>query len=232
MISHLRLATANPGYRPPGTSMGRSGLSSHRDDRTTSLQCNLRNFLHGYSNKPPERLYQTGDMPSHIGGRGHLEGTCVAKAEGLLENKKEKRRRKRKRGGASAEDGNDSASDDYYDEDSSDEEEERKVWKPTAITIGEGSGEGKSSSSNPFSSSSAPKPSSSSFTSASSDGGGVSGGGIDSDIESLKKEGLDWKKTSKYGKKSNKNFEEWLDVIAKKMHEQQVVSEDSLFTCL
>ena len=51
-------------------------------------------------------------------------------------------------------------------------------------------------------------------------------------IKSLAKEELDWSKNSKYGKKSNENFQKWLDVVAKKMHEQQVVAEDVLFTSM
>lgn len=230
MISHLRLATTNPSYHPPGCLVGRSALNSSLLDRTGALQNSLQGSFFARTNKPPERLLTTGDMPAHFSGRGHLEGTCMAKGEGLLENKKQKRKRRGKKGerGGKKEMGNESDEDDCYDQNSSsdEEEEERKVWKPSSSSISS------SSSTNPFSSSkvtptvSLPQ---NQNKQQNQDQNGGAGAGLDGDIASLNREGLDWSKTTKYGRKSNKNFQEWLDVLGKKMHDQQTQAEDALF---
>jgi hypothetical protein len=222
MISHLRLATANPGYKPPGCFTGRTALNSGSLDRTGALQNSLTSFFHQVNNQTPSRFLATGDMPSHVGGRGHLEGSCMAKGEGLLESKKEKRKKKGHKKGKKGEEGYDKE-DCYDNEDSSDDdEEERKVWKPASMCGGGGT-----EHANPFSSSSVKLP-----QNQQKDAKKTSNlpSGIDGDIESLNREGLDWSKTSKYGKKSNHNFQEWLDEIAKKMHAQQREAEDTLFS--
>jgi hypothetical protein len=235
MISHLRIATVNPNYRSPGCFTGNTALKSGRADRTSSLQSSLQGLFYSKTNKPAERIVSHGDMPNHFGGRGHLEGSCMAKTEGLLENKGEKRKRKRKekkRGKKGKnKNGDMSDDDDYYSEDSSsdEEEEERKVWKPTSLYL-------QTDPKNPFSSSKAQppplpqnqltKPSGNKATAAAT--GAATTSGVEADIISLNKEGLDWSKTSKYGKKSNQNFQEWLDIMIKKMHEKQVESEDCL----
>lgn len=239
MISHLRLATVQPGHRAPGGLSGRSALHSGRKDQTALIQNSLQALL--TSRRPDQRYLATGDMPAHFAGRGHLEGTCIAKIEGLLENKKERRKRKRtkrNRGkekavrGAGAEG---SGSDDYYsnsDDDSDEEEEERKVWKPCSSLTNT------SSTTNPFSSSTKMAATSlpqqqkrhsqkSGDASASSSEVGCS---VDADIRSLNREGLDWNKNTKFGKKSNVNFQEWLEGVAKKLHGNQVVAEDAIFT--
>lgn len=214
----MRLATGNPGYRPPPSlaKKGSAGLKSNRSDRTSSLQTQLLGLTRASVNQPGgvRQTLKTGNMPVHFDGRGHLEGTCIAKEEGLLETKQQRRKRCRKMGKDGEEE------DDMFedeDEDSEEEEEERKVWKPVADAAASGaaaSGMGVGSTSSIKSSNSS-----------------ALGGGLDGDIASLNKEGLDWGKNSKYGKKSNANFQKWLDSVAKSMHEQQVVTEDTLFTC-
>jgi len=182
----------------------------------------------------------TGDLPCHFDGRGHLEGSCIAKGEGLLETKKQRR----KRGGdGSNRDGDDG--EDMYDEDedSDNEEEEKKVWKPVSGMMAsndssnKGGGSGKEKGGKGRKGSPPSKPPDNVMTAAatassasSAAPGGGSLPGLDGDIASLTKEGIDWSKTSKYGKKSNDNFQKWLDSVAKNMHDQQVTAEDTLFT--
>lgn len=178
MISHLRLATAQPGYKPPAAVKKHSPATSSRIDRTKQMQLGLMGLGRPIQGSIGDLM--TGDMPSHVGGRGHLEGTCIAKREGLLETKKHRR------GGRH----DDEEDDDCYDQDSEDDEEDAKVWKPSQAT----------------------------------------GEDMDSVIASLNKEGVDWSHNTKFGKKSHINFQMWMDSIAKRLHDQQVGHEDSLFT--
>ncbi len=167
----------------------------------------------------------TGNMPAHFSGRGHLEGTCIAKQEGLLESKGEKRHRKgrkRKRGVRDDQGGSDS--DDVYsggDSDSEDEEEERKVWKPSSLG-GTSSESGESPAADAARKSMANAAAASSTASTSSS--------VEAEIQSLKSGEHDWSKSSKYGRMSNDNFQNWLSNIATQMHDHQVHSEDSIFT--
>jgi hypothetical protein len=212
MITHLRLGTHNPYYRPPQS--GGKAKNISREDRTSLLQYTLRNSRHPnfYNEKT---AYTTGSLPRHTYGRGHLEGSCVGRNEGLLETEKEKRKRKDKRlrkrhqsrtmGGAINEDG-------YYLSDSEeDEEEEKKVWKPSAPSSAQ------SGTIHP------------SKNKESKTGGNSDLGGLEATIQSLNRDGLDWSKKSKYGKKSHKNFDEWLGELALVKHEAQVTAEDALF---
>lgn len=245
MISHLRIGAAggvgnrNAAVRIAGSGKrqlngggGRGGGGG--GDRTSALQGSLSSSLFA-ANRRQAELYATGDVPSHFGGRGHLEGSCVAKSEGLLETKKEKRKRRRreKKGGKGGKGGRkvDSDEDDdmLSDDDSSDEEEEeKKVWKAKSCL---GGGE---ESSNPFSKSTVQLP-------QNQGGKGQGGGGppqeqappgIETDIMSMTDPDLDWSKTSKYGKKSNNNFQGWIDLVGEKMHTHQVNAEDNLFSFL
>lgn len=219
MISHLRYATANPNYRPPPALKKNKGIKSAQSDRTAVLQqqllglgqCGLQGNI---------RHLVTGDVPLHVGGRGHLEGTCLAKGEGLLESRKNR--------------GPHDDPDDTYDSD--EEEEERKVWKPLS-GIGMTKHDPKANpKANPKAKKGSdpkepkepnnpnpklkPKPKPKSEETLE---------GLDADIQSLKNEELDWSRGSKHGKKSNENFQKWLDGVARIMHNQQVTSEDSLF---
>ena len=224
MISHLRLAASNPSYRPPsnlqpkrkGKAIGRAGNA----DRTTLMQHSMRASMHAQHNPYTKgvAMTRTGDMPTHLHGRGHLEGTHASKNEGLLENKQQKRKRRRVTG----EKGEGEKEDGYSLADSEeDDEEERKVWKPSSSSTSPNEKE------NPFSkSSSLPSPSPSPSPSSSSS----SSNEIEGEIQSLTKEGLDWSKTSKFGKKSNTNFEKWLSEVAEKLHKEQVEHEDVIFT--
>lgn len=117
MISHLRLATTNPSYKPPATVKKSSPAITSRIDRTKQMQLSLRGLGRPVQGSIGELM--VGDMPQHVGGRGHLEGTCVAKGEGLLETKKHRR----------GKDHDGEESDDCYD--SEEDEEESKVWKPS-----------------------------------------------------------------------------------------------------
>jgi len=190
MISHVRASLANPNYvtaqnveSHSSKSKGKKsvgGCSSNTSkDRTASVQ----NALLGLSR--PKPAFRTGPMPAHFSGRGHLEGTCMAQEEGLLESKNERKRHKGHEADGSI---------DSYDKDEEEdaEEEARKVWKPYGSDTQELSS-------------------------------------IDNDIKSLGNDEIDWNKKTKYGKKSNANFQKWLDDIAKVMHEKQVKSDDSLF---
>lgn len=176
MISHLRLASTNPHYKPPAAVKQRAPAITSRIDRTKQMQMELRGLGRPIQGSIGELMI--GDMPQHIGGRGHLEGTCMAKREGLLETKKH-----RKGGNHSDED-----DDDCYE--SEEDEEEAKVWKPSQAQNDD----------------------------------------VDSVIGSLNKEGIDWSHNSVMGKKSHVNFQTWVDEIAKRLHDQQVGTEDSLFT--
>lgn len=176
MISHLRLATTNPHYKPPASVKKSSPAISSRIDRTKQMQLSLRGLGRPIQGSIGELM--VGDMPQHVGGRGHLEGTCLAKREGLLETKKHRR------GGEHG----DEDSDDCYD--SEEDEEEAKVWKPSQAENDD----------------------------------------TDSVIASLNKEGIDWSHNSVMGKKSHVNFQKWMDTVAKRLHDQQVGTEDTLFT--
>jgi hypothetical protein len=239
MISHLRLAASNPNYRPPsslhpksikGKAIGQHGHS----DRTTLMQNTLRHSMQKqYNSVGSGRAMMTvGDMPTHLHGRGHLEGSQVSKLEGLLENKQHKRKRRRGNGGKPSSlhngDGDDGVEDGYsMNSDEEEEEEELKVWKPSSSSSKPS--EKKGGGGNTFSTSSSLPPSKS--------GGGGGGGVVDSassaevegEIKSLMKEGLDWNKNSKFGKKSHTNFEKWLGELAEKLHEEQVAHEDDVF---
>jgi len=207
MISHLRLATQNSGGgRDHGGGKSSKKSPASKSDRTSSLQANLKN-IH-FSGGKPENNILCSDMPRHFGGRGHLEGSCVAKAEGLLESKSQKRKRKRnggrgKKNKKSKTGINKDDSDDGYEgnSDSEEEEEEKKVWKPTQhdseVEGGEKSGQ--------------------------------EAANFSSELKSLTKEGLDWNKKSKYGKKSNINFQNWVETVATKMHAKRVEGDDEMF---
>lgn len=224
MISHLRIAACTPGYRPPVHLNGATKPTPQ--DRTTNLQLSLKNRITAPTPGPPNNHYVTGDMPSHVGGRGHLEGTCVAQPEGLLQTKKQRRKKGEK--GEKDDLGNE-----WPEDDSDDEEEESKVWKPTGVISQS------KETANPFSSSqilpqAKKKSAADGATNPNSAkvGGASTMGNIEADLQSLNRTGLDWKKSTKMGKKSNANFETWLDDIAKVMHDQQVSSEDSVFTTM
>lgn len=225
MISHLRLATANPSYRPPSNYKGAAALQQNRRDRTSLLQQNLKGLTQKQARGQAGAIHalQTGNIPTHHHGRGHLEGSCVAKGEGLLQTKSQKRKGRNRDEMSDDDDGCDMS-------DEEEEEEEKKVWKSVSGLVGEKKETKKGSKKG------GPPSQLTTVQEAAAaqarDGGKkeIGLGGLEGDIKSLTKEELDWSKTSKYGKKSNKNFQSWLDEVAKKMHEQQVEMEDVLFT--
>lgn len=236
MISHLRFATANPHYKPPASLKGNQSIRNGQSDRTACMQQQLLGMNQSRSLTPAGHVRHlvTGDVPLHVGGRGHLEGSCLARNEGLLESQKQKRHRKRKNGDKGASDDDD---DDMHGGSSSEEDEEdRKVWKPT-------SGIGMEAPAPPTKkqernrareAKNAPAPTpahaASDATKKKENPAAESLEGLDGDIRSLARDELDWSKTSRFGKKSNENFQKWMDGVAKKMHDQQVGAEDTLFT--
>ena len=235
MISQLRIATANPGYHPPTNSKAKSGKggSYATADRTSALQKQMR--ASSANQQAMNGMCVTGDMPFHFGGRGYLEGTCMAKSEGLLESKREKRSRKRKRRKSIRKGdqyGSDSGSDDYYgsDSDSSDDdEEERRVWTSTSWRNNEEDEEEGQKNSSRITSAARKGCVIASNANQSSSSTPDGSNSLEAELNSLKIPTFDWSKTSKYGKESNKNFQHWIEEVAKKMHEQQVLSEDDLF---
>jgi len=215
MISHLRIAACTPGYRPPAHLNG--ATKPIPQDRTTALQNSLKSRI-GSQSQHQHQHYATGDMPSHVQGRGHLEGTCIAQQEGLLQTKKQ-RRKKGEKGDK------DDLGNEWPEDDSDDEEEESKVWKPAGMVANT------KEAVNPFSNSQV-LPQNQNKKKDATTTPTATIGNIESDLQSLNRTGLDWKKSTKFGKKSNANFELWLNDIAKVMHDQQVSSEDSVFTTM
>jgi len=123
MISHLRLAVTNPNYLPPTNIFSSKKLNS--GDRTSQLQNNLRGISanrHLGAEYAGAAEYAAGTLPKHFDGRGHLEGSCVAKNEGLLQSKKE--------AAGADENSGDRKTQEDEDGDGEKEKEERKVWKP------------------------------------------------------------------------------------------------------
>jgi hypothetical protein len=224
MISRIRFGASSPSASKTQSSSGNLGRkntpvnhNAKKDgDRTRSIQASLKSCIYGKNSQLSSGGYALGDIPRHFSGRGHLEGCCAAKQEGLLETKKQKihRRKKHKvkkqKRKQHQRDGGNSSGSEMDLSDSEEEEEEQKVWRPLGgdNLFGENPGDTKKGAAQ------------ANFLN------------VDADVQSLIKDELDWSKTSKYGKKSNENFSLWLDYVGSKTHTMQVESEDNIFNQL
>jgi len=223
MISKLRMGTT--GFGTANSSMKTSiPSSSSVTDRTSFIQQAMRSNLQSAQHRNTEPSLLVGPIPRHFDGRGHLEGSCMAKQEGLLENKGQKICRKRKEKSRSSSSsaaqkkrkkekyGEEDIADDYSDSDE-DEEEERKVWRPVSsayTNIDSSNQQGKNRQEKHVDIDTLNR-------------------AIENDIQSLVKADLEWSKTNKFGKRSNENFSMWLDFIGHHLHARQTVFEDCIF---
>ena len=240
MISHIRHATTSQ-FGGGGRGGGQQSTKKNVNDRTSTLQSTIQGIIRSKHSGGFGRqgLYAIGGAPCHFDGRGHLEGTCLAKNEGLLETKKQRRKRKRNGGGGggstkkrkkSKMDAGDSEDDGFSGDDSEEEDEEEiKVWKPASSINSRGDaddvGVGKSTATTKTKKrkSENDNPRDKMLTDDTPND-------LDPDLKSLNRDGVDWSKSSKYGKKSNANFQSWLTAVGDKLNRKQMDQEDCMFT--